>query len=184
MTQYVICDLETTGLSKFRHGITEVAAVRRDGKREIERFHSLVNPGRHIPPMIQRLTWIDNDMIADAPSMKDVLGDFFDFLGDDPLVAHNSTFDVGFLSHHGHQELDHIFVNPAVCTRKLANRLLPELPSKRLEMLCQHFGIENMRAHRAMADVEVTVHIFDQFVQMLQDRDCCSLEDILRFQSR
>lgn len=80
--------------------------------------------------------------------------------------------------------MGHVFHNDAICTRKLANRLLPELPSKRLEMLCQHFGIQNMRAHRAMADVEVTVHIFGQFMQMLKQRDCCSLEDIMRFQSR
>lgn len=56
MTQYVICDLETTGLSKHRHGITEIAAVRRDGTKEIDRFEMLVNPGRNIPTMIERLT--------------------------------------------------------------------------------------------------------------------------------
>jgi DNA polymerase III epsilon subunit family exonuclease len=184
MTHYVVCDLETTGLSKNRHGITEIAAVRWDGEKEVERFHTLVNPERHIPTMIERLTGISNAMVADAPVMRYALGDFFDFLGDDPLVAHNSTFDVWFLAHHGHVEVGHVFHNDAICTRKLANRLLPELPSKRLEMLCQHFGIQNMRAHRAMADVEVTVHIFEQFVQMLQQRDCCSLEDIVRFQSR
>jgi DNA polymerase III epsilon subunit-like protein len=80
MTHYVICDLETTGLSKFRHGITEIAAVRWDGDREVDRFHTLVNPGRHIPDMVQRLTGIDNLMVADAPKMKDVLPNFFDFL--------------------------------------------------------------------------------------------------------
>ncbi len=80
MTHYVICDLETTGLSRFRHGITEIAAVRWDGDKEVDRFHSLVNPGRHIPAMIERLTGINNEMVADAPVMKDVLGDFFDFL--------------------------------------------------------------------------------------------------------
>lgn len=78
--------------------------------------------------------------------------------------------------------MGHVFDNDAVCTRRLANRLLPELPSKRLDALCQHFGIENMRAHRAMYDVQVTVHIFQQFMGMLQQRDCASLEDILHFQ--
>jgi DNA polymerase III epsilon subunit family exonuclease len=182
MTHYVICDLETTGLSKFRHGITEIAAVRWDGDREVDRFHTLVNPGRHIPDMVQRLTGIDNLMVADAPKMKDVLPNFFDFLWNDVLVAHNSTFDVWFLSHHGQQELGYIWDNPAVCTRKLANRLLPELPSKRLDMLCQYFGIENMRAHRAMYDVQVTVHIFDQFTRMLSERGCVSAQDIINFQ--
>jgi DNA polymerase III alpha subunit (gram-positive type) len=132
---------------------------------------------------VQRLTGIDNAMVADAPVMRSALGDFFDFLWDDVLVAHNSTFDVWFLSHHGQQELGYIWDNSAVCTRKLANRLLPELPSKRLEMLCQYFGIENMRAHRAMYDVQVTVHIFNQFTLMLSERGCVSVKDILAFQS-
>ena len=182
MTHYVICDLETTGLSKHRHGITEIAAIRWDGKQEVERFQTLVNPWRNIPSMIERLTWISNAMVSDAPVMKDALADFFDFLGDDVIVAHNSTFDVWFLSYHGYEQMGHVFDNDAVCTRRLANRLLPELPSKCLDALCQHFGIENMRAHRAMYDVQVTVHIFQQFMGMLQQRDCASLEDILHFQ--
>ena len=93
MTQYVICDLETTGLSRFRHGITEIAAIRRDGTKEINRFQTLVHPGRHVPPFVEKLTGISNAMVANAPSMETALADFFHFLGNDILVAHNSTFD-------------------------------------------------------------------------------------------
>ena len=71
-----------------------------------------------------------------------------------------------------------------ICTRKLANRLLPELPSKRLALLCEHFGIQNKRAHRAMYDAEVTVSVFQQFLGMLADKGCCDLQSIIDFQYR
>lgn len=107
-------------------------------------------------------------MVQDAPTIDKALPEFFDFLGNHIFVAHNATFDHGFLNHNGRVHLDTPIENNILCTRKLANRLVPELPSKRLEILCEHFNITNQRAHRAMGDVMATVEVFKQFLDILR----------------
>jgi DNA polymerase III epsilon subunit family exonuclease len=167
---YVIVDIETTGLSKNRHHITEIAAVQFDGKNIINTFQTLINPQTPIPAFITKLTGINNEMVKDAPTIKQALPDFFDFLGDNIFVAHNATFDYGFLNYNRIKHFDVPIKNHTLCTRRLANRIIPQLPNKRLESLCQHFGVTNQRAHRAMGDVMATVNIFEQFLHILKKR--------------
>jgi DNA polymerase III epsilon subunit family exonuclease len=90
---FVIVDLETTGLSPYKHAITEIAAVRFDGNEIIGEFQSLVDPERHIPSFITKLTGISNDMVEGSPTICEILPDFLKFLGDDIFVAHNARFD-------------------------------------------------------------------------------------------
>lgn len=180
---YIIVDIETTGLSKERHHITEIAAVQFDGEKIIKKFQTLINPQTPIPWFITHLTGITNDMVQDAPTIEQALPDFFDFLGDHILVAHNATFDYGFLNHNGLIHLNMPIENYTLCTRKLANRLLPELPSKRLECLCQHFNITNESAHRAMGDVMATVKIFEQFLNLLKKKWIQDKAKIIDFQN-
>jgi DNA polymerase III epsilon subunit family exonuclease len=181
--QYIIIDIETTWLSKETSRITEIAAVLFDGKKVVSQFQTLINPLKPIPHFITRLTGIDDDMVKDAPTITQALPSFFDFLQDHILVAHNATFDHWFLNHnsllHHQQSID----NPVLCTRKLANRLVPDLPSKRLWALCQYFNISNARAHRAMADVLATTEIFQQFLLLLQERGVDTQTDIIKFQN-
>lgn len=179
---YIIVDIETTGLSKERHHITEIAAVQFDGEKIIKKFQTLINPQTPIPWFITHLTGITNDMVQDAPTIEQALPDFFDFLGDHILVAHNATFDYGFLNHNGIYHLNTSIKNHTLCTRKLANRLLPELPSKRLECLCQYFNITNERAHRAMGDVMATVKIFKKFLSLLKKQWIENKTEIIGFQ--
>jgi len=181
---YVIVDIETTGLSKNKHHIIEIAAVLFDGEKIIKTFQTLINPQTHIPSFITNLTGINNIMTQDAPTIKEALPDFLDFLGNHILVAHNATFDYGFLNHHWLKHLERPINNPTLCTRKLANRLVPELPSKRLEYLCQHFNITNERAHRAMEDVMVTVKILENFIHILKERRIEEKFQIIEFQNK
>ena len=81
--KYVIIDLETTGLSPYKHHITEIAAVRFDGNTIVDTFQTLVNPERHIPSFITKLTGITNEMVESAPRIQEVLPDFVSFLGED-----------------------------------------------------------------------------------------------------
>lgn len=180
---YVIVDIETTWLSKDRHNITEIAAVLFDGKKITKTFQTLINPLKPIPSFITHLTGITNTMVKDAPTIDQALPDFFDFLEDHILVAHNATFDYGFLNHNGIIHLDTPIENHTLCTRKLANRLVPELPSKRLECLCQHFNVTNERAHRAMGDVMATVKVFEQFLQILKKKGIEEKSQIIEFQN-
>jgi len=181
---YVIVDIETTGLSKNKHHIIEIAAVLFDGEKIIKTFQTLINPQTHIPSFITNLTGINNIMTQDAPTIKEALPDFLDFLGNHILVAHNATFDYGFLNHHWLKHFERPINNPTLCTRKLANRLVPELPSKRLEYLCQHFNITNERAHRAMEDVMVTVKILENFIHILKERRIEEKFQIIEFQNK
>lgn len=180
--EYVVVDLETTGLSKYRHQITEIAAVKLKENKIVEEFQTLVNPETKIPRFITRLTGIDNEMVKDAPTIKDALPRFLEFIGSSTIIAHNATFDYGFLSLNADKHLETELTNQRLCTRKLANRLLPDLPRKRLKDLCEVFNIKNDQAHRAMADVKVTVNIFRRFQTMMTLVDINTQEEILKFE--
>ena len=180
-TEYVVLDLETTGLSKRRHRITEIAAVKCRGKAVIGEFQTLVNPERHIPSFITRLTGIDDDLVKDAPTIDKVLPSFLDFLNDAIIVAHNATFDYGFIEHNA-RRYGRTLSNERLCTRKLANRMLPELPSKKLGAICESLEIVNDQAHRAMADTKATAKIFAHFLHVLKESGIHSRNDVVRFE--
>jgi len=165
---YVIVDIETTGMSREYHGITEIAAVRFDWDRIVEEYQTLINPEMNIPSFITWLTWITNSMVADSPVIKDVLPQFYDFLWDDIFVAHNATFDKGFIEAKWRQHYWYEWEHDVLCTRKLANRIVSHLPSKSLWALCTHFWVVNQQAHRAMADVQATTVILKEFVELCQ----------------
>ena len=178
---YTVVDIETTGLSKNYHHITEIAAVKIRNGQMINSFQTLVNPETHIPSFITRLTGITNDMVKSQPTINQVLPSFLEFLGEDVFVAHNATFDFGFLEHnlrvHGHQ-----FSPPRLCTKKLANRLFPELSHKRLSDLCTHMNITNIQAHRAMGDVQATALVFNNMLNILHSRGISSVPEVLQFE--
>ncbi len=181
--EFTVLDIETTGLSKYMHKITEIAAVKIKGKKIIGRYQTLVNPEEPIPGFITRLTGINDEMVKDAPKIQSVLPEFLDFLGSSTIIAHNATFDYGFINYNMEKHLDLSLENDKICTRRLANRLLPDLPSKRLKHLCETFEIENVQAHRAMSDVNATLEVFKKFCLLLELADIKSKEDIMKFQS-
>ncbi len=181
---YTVIDIETTGLSKNYHQITEIAAAKVRKGEIVDSFQTLVNPKVRIPAFITSFTGITNAMVRDAPTVETVLPLFKDFLGNDVFVAHNATFDYGFLEHnlrvhHGHQ-----LENPKLCTRKLANRLLPELERKRLSDLCAYFNVRNIQEHRAMGDVKATVAVFNSMLDILQTKGISEVPDVLKFERK
>ena len=175
---FVIIDLETTGLSPYKHSITEIAAVRFDGNQVVDTFQSLVNPERHIPTFITKLTGINNEMVENAPIIQDILPEFISFLGEDIFVAHNISFDLGFLNYARYNHLGCYFSNPTLCTRKLARHLVPEVPKRNLGFLCEHFGITNNRAHRALSDVHATTELLQHFLN-IAEKQGKTIDDLL-----
>ncbi|MGB5103408.1 MAG: 3'-5' exonuclease [Steroidobacteraceae bacterium] len=121
----VVLDCETTGLSPRSDRITEVAALRIVGARVVERYILLVNAGVRIPAHITSLTGITDEMIATAPRANDVIHALVDFIASDLVVAHNASFDYGFLSAECFTAriLNRSF--QLLCTMRLARRLLP-----------------------------------------------------------
>lgn len=174
---YVVVDIETTGLSPHFHKITELAAVRIENGEVKESFQTLINPQVPISSEISRITGITNEMVRNAPRLNEVLPLFLEFLGDDVFVAHNAPFDYKFLqnhcSKHGKQ-----FSPECLCTRNLANHILPNLYSKKLSALCQVFKIENLQAHRALEDAKATAQIFLKFLDILKQQGLTEQEVI------
>jgi len=157
----VVVDVETTGQRISETGITEIGAVKLKGDRVVDRFDRLVNPGRPIPPYVAQLTGISDAMVADAPPIDEVLGEFEAFARGGVLVAHNAAFDAALLDHHARRLFGRPLGLPCVCTLKLARRRMPELERASLDALREHFRIPpgNGSRHRALADAELTAEV-------------------------
>lgn len=181
---YVILDIETTWLSKYKHKITEIAAIKFDWENILWTYQTLINPQRNIPTAITRLTWISNEMVENAPIFEEIVADFLDFIKNDIIVAHNASFDYWFLSENIYQHTWKWIQNPCLCTRKLSSRLIPELPKKNLWSLCEYFCLTNERAHRAMWDTKVTVEIFKNLLDRLNQKWIYEPIDIIEFQDK
>jgi DNA polymerase-3 subunit epsilon len=157
----VMLDFETTGLSPAAGArITEVAALRIEGGRIVDRFVSLINCRVRMPPFITSLTGITQRMVDTAPCVSQVVPELLRFIGNDTLSAHNASFDEKFLL----AECEHLGLRPQyrglLCSLKLSRRLFPGLPSYKLGMLSSSFGIRfNGTAHRAEADAEVSAQL-------------------------
>jgi len=181
--EFVVVDIETTGLSCHTSKITEIGAIKLINNKIIERFETLVNPEQRIPRFITRITGITNDMVKDAPKVYEVLPKFINFLGERCFIGHYATFDYNFLNHNSQLHHNHTIQNDKLCTCRLARRLLPQLPSKRLSCISNHLGISDSTEHRAMSDALVTAKIFVRFLNKLKERNIDSVDQLLKFQS-
>jgi predicted DnaQ family exonuclease/DinG family helicase len=161
---FVALDLETTGLDANADAIIEIGAVRIEHERVTETFSTLVNPGRRIPLRVQQLTGIRDEDVAVAPSLAMVLPELRAFVGPDvsAVVAHNASFDLGFLRAAGVN-----FHRPALDTFELAGILLPGQPSYSLGELCRELAIPLDDAHRALDDATATAELFLTLRQLL-----------------
>ena len=165
-SEYIVLDIETTWLTPYKEWITEIAAIKCKNKEIIEEFQTFVNPEKHIPKGITRLTWITNEMVADAPTISEVIPTFSQFLGKNIIVWHNVSFDFRFLNHYHYQCVWCYLENQTICTLKIARKLLPELPNRKLWTICEYFWIENERAHRAMWDTRATLQILQYYMKI------------------
>ena len=156
--RFVVFDLETTGFGASA-GITEIGAVKVEHGEFIGMFSSMVNPGCHIPFAVQRLNGITDEDVADAPCFSSLLPNFLCFLGDDPLIAHNASFDCSFLYREA-SKLGISIPNPVVDTVRLARKVWPGLPSYRLTYLTDYHGIAQEDAHRAYCDARATAKLY------------------------
>jgi DNA polymerase-3 subunit epsilon len=178
---YVVVDVETTGTSPW-HGdrITEIAAiVVRDGM-VAERFESLVNPERPIPPMITALTQINWEMVKDAPRFRDICDDLVRVLSGHVFVAHNVDFDWRFVSSEVQRASGQRLSGRRLCTVRLARRVLPQLRSRRLDSVANYYGVEILARHRAAGDAVATAHVLLRLLDEARDRECRCWDDLQR----
>jgi DNA polymerase-3 subunit epsilon len=160
METVAVIDFETTGLSPDQGArATEIAAVLvRDGEI-VGRYQSLMNAGAFVPPFIEQLTGITNDMIESAPPADRVMREVAEFVGDVAFAAHNASFDRKFWD----TELARVDLGRTrefACTMLLSRRVFPHAPDHKLGTLVRYAGLPAAgRAHRAMADAEMAAHL-------------------------
>lgn len=160
---YVVFDLETTGISPNRDEVIEISAVRVMSGQVVDEFNTLVNPKRAIPRGASAVNGITDDMVAEAPPFCDALRDFLDFAGDFVLVGHNiQAFDMKFLYRDSRKYYGMIPCNDYVDTLLMARRLLPRLKRHRLVDLAEHFHISAKGAHRALNDCRMNQKVFER----------------------
>lgn len=155
----VFIDLETTGTNTLHDRITEVGLCEVRNGQLVGEWSTLVNPGKAIPPYIEKLTGITTAMVADAPRFADIARELQGKLAGKVLVAHNARFDYGFLkSEFRRQAID--FQEKTVCTVKLSRALFPQQSRHNLDVLIDRHGLEVFDRHRALGDARVTREFF------------------------
>ena len=167
--KYVVFDVETTGLRLWRNDrIIEIGAVAVIGEAMAEEFHTLIEADRPITKAAQRIHGITEEMLVGQPKARDVLTAFQRFIGNSPLVAHNTDFDIGFLGFE-YSRIGQGLRNRHICTLKLSRKLYPGLRDYRLETVAKHvLGIEidKDRHHRALDDARLTARVWLKMREM------------------
>ncbi len=163
---YVVFDLETTGISWEYDNVIEISAIRVRAGKAADEFTSLVNPGRPIPFSASQVNGITDSMVKDAPLFTDILLKFCDFAGNDVLVGHNiHSFDMKFLYRDAERFYGQTLDNNYIDTLLMARRCLPQLAHHRLGDLAAHYGISAQGAHRALNDCRMNHQVFEHLAK-------------------
>lgn len=179
--EFTIFDTETTGLEpESGDKIVEIAAIRFKAKEKLAVFQTLVNPGRPISEAAQMVNNITPEMLKDVPMINMVMPNFLNFIADTCLCSYNASFDLAFLNN----ELKLIGNNPldiaVVDILKMAKRILPGLERYALWFVAEKLGIRTEQKHRALADVELTLEVFNRLKEILKTK---SIFDFMNFLS-
>ncbi len=181
----IVFDIETTGLSVKNCRITEIGAVKVKGGEVVDVFNTFVNPEIPIPEDIVTLTGITDEMVADAPKIREALEAFFDFIGDRQtdkkklLVAHNASFDMGFIRYAA-DECGLEFKNPYLDTVALSRYINPDLKKHKLDTLAEYYGLGDFNHHRACDDAAMLAAIYVKMIASMREQDIKSFEQLKR----
>ena len=167
---YVVFDLETTGISRVYDEVVEISAVKVRGGKVVDEFSTLVNPGRHIPSGASQVNGITDQMVAYAPRFVKVLQEFLDFTEGYPLVGHNiASFDMKFICRDAEKYYGSVPVNDYVDTLPLARKHLPNLSHHKLTDLASYYGLTTDGAHRALNDCRMNQQVYECMVKEMRE---------------
>lgn len=177
---FVALDSETTGMDARTDRIVALAAVRWGPEGEIERFETLVDPGRPIPPASTAVHGLDDAAVRGAPPLEAVLPAFRGFVADSVPVAHMGAFDLAFLQRPlGRAGLPGL--ERMLDTAVLAARLLPPLPELSLDAVCASLGIPVVGRHTAIGDARLAAAVLARLLPELERRGASTLQDALHW---
>ena len=177
MDSFVVFDIETTGFSSVTNHIIEIGAVKVENGKIVDRFSTYVNPQEPIPYRITKLTTITDADVMDAPTIDQVLPEFFAFCEGCVLVAHNASFDTGFIKEN-ERKLELPYAYTHVDTLAMARVLLPQLAKFTLDHVAKTVGVSLENHHRAVDDAEATAEIFEKFIPMLLEKGAHDLDAV------
>lgn len=180
--EMVVFDIETTGLSTVNCKITEIGAVKIKKGEIIDRFNTFVNPEVQIPKEISEITHITDEMVADAPKIKEALISFFDFVGDRMLIAHNANFDTGFIRVFS-EACGLKFENSYLDTLSLSRYLNTSLKKHTLDSLRDHYKLGEFNHHRASDDAEMLSSIFFCMISQLKEEGVYDFSQMMTMMS-
>ena len=167
---YVVFDLETTGINCNSDDIIEISAIKVANREIVDTFSTLVNPERGIPRQATAVNGITDEMVAEAPLLKEVLSDFLLFTKGQVLVGHNiHSFDLKFIRQSAERIFGMTIENDYIDTLYMARNCLPELSHYKLVDISAHFKISAEGAHRAMNDCIMNQKCFEAMSGLQQD---------------
>ncbi len=182
--EFVVFDLETTGLNPSQHEIIEIGAVKVKNGKKIDEFKSFVNPEGRIPAKITEITGIENRMVEDAPGLSKVINQFIDFTGEAVLVAHNADFDYGFIR----TALQNLNIKrdeyTVLDTLGLSRALVRDSKNYKLNILADYFEVDLDNHHRALDDAEATAEILKNLFELMKEDGSNNLADINSYISK
>src|SRR5215204_3236785 len=180
LDEFVVLDVETTGLQPSRQRVIEIAISHFSGGAETNRWETLCSPGRRVPAYITKLTGIDDDLLKDAPAFEAIAETAVEFLTDAVVVGHNVQFDLGFLNAELGRAGRSPVVNDRIDTLALATRLLPGLRKPTLSALAERLAVsgQTKSRHRAGPDAVLTGMVAVTLFEHARDAGFASLDDV------
>lgn len=166
--EFVVFDVETTGLSSKYDSIIELAGVKVKNGEIIDKFERFSNPGEKLSELIKELTGITDDMLVGAPDISDVIRDFKEWTGDAIFVAHNASFDMGFIDEAYGKEGFGQSTNGVIDTLELSRTINTKMKKHGLNILAKKYNVDLTQHHRAIYDAEATAYIFIKMMSQLK----------------
>lgn len=168
---YVVFDLETTGVRQDMDEIIEISALRVQNHIVAKEYTTLVNPQIHIPAGATAVNHITDDMVQDAPLLGEAMDGFLDFIGSHILVGHNiHSFDMNFIHAASLRFYGSEIKNDYIDTLYMARQCLPQLSHHRLTDLSEYFHIDTQGAHRALNDCRMNQQCYEELGKLLKDQ--------------
>jgi len=176
-TEYIILDIETTGLNAKKDKITEFGMTRVKEGKIIEEFECFVNPEVPIPYRITEITGITDEMVKNAETIDKIIPKVIEFIGDLPIVAHNANFDLGFIKYNAKKQ-GYTINNTIIDSLQLARELYPDYKNHKLGTIAKNLGIKVENAHRALDDVITLGKVFNKMIEALKEMGVSNISDI------
>jgi DNA polymerase III epsilon subunit family exonuclease len=180
LSEFVVLDVETTGLEPSRQRIIEIAIVRIADGQQVEQWESLVNPEQRVPGYITKLTGIDDGLLAEAPRFGDIAAVVTELIGDAVVVGHNVQFDIGFLNGELKRLGQPAVINERLDTLALASHLMPDLRRPELYRAARALGLTDQTRgkHRAGADATLTGRLAVELLAKARAVGFSTLDDL------